>query len=124
MSAEEIIELIRSKHFGYATEQELQQQMWVLLTSSGLNVNREYRLSQRDRVDFMVTAETGNVAVECKIKGASNSIVSQLSRYAESSEVSEIILVTSKRIHIASEAFREKMILGKPLHGVWIGGFF
>jgi hypothetical protein len=123
MSAETIIELIRSKHFGYATEQELQQQMWLLLTSSGLDVIREYRLSQRDRVDFIVRTETGNVAIECKIKGASNTIVSQLSRYAESSEVAEIILVSSKRVHIASEAFREKTILGKPLFGVWIGGF-
>lgn len=122
METSEILRLIGSVRFGYATENELQQQLHELLKTTSAEVIREHRLSSRDRVDFFLKSERRNVALECKIKGSVTAITSQLARYAESEDVSEIVLVTSKRVHLAAECFREKEILGKPLYGVWIGG--
>jgi len=122
MSAQQIIAVIKSVQLGYATEAELQTQLLDLLKGEQLDVVPEFRLSARDRVDFLVNLPQCKIALECKIKGAPTTVVAQLARYAESPEVNEIVLVTSVRKHLAAEAFREREILGKPLHGVWIGG--
>lgn len=122
MDATEILKLIGGVQLGYATESELQSQLHELLKTTAFEVIREHKLSSRDRVDFYLKSERRNVALECKINGSVTSVMSQLARYAESDDVSEIVLVTSKRVHLAAEAFREKEILGKPLYGVWIGG--
>lgn len=122
METSDIVKQISSVRLGYATENQLQQQLHELLKTKNLEVIREHRLSARDRVDFLLKFEQRNVAIECKIKGSGTAITSQLARYAESDDVSEIVLVTSRRVHLAAECFREKEILGKPLYGVWIGG--
>lgn len=70
----------------------------------------------------MAKHEGRNIAIECKIKGSATSVMAQLARYAESVQVDDVILVTSRRNHLASEVFREGVILGKPLAGIWIGG--
>jgi len=69
-----------------------------------------------------VMHESRNVALECKISGSPTSVMAQLARYAESSQVDDVLLVSSRRVLLASEAFREQAILGKPLRGVWVGG--
>ena len=117
-----IITLIQSVQLGYSTEDQLQSDLHELFQRSNLDVIREFRINARDRVDFLVKAKDCNIAVECKVKGSASSVMAQVARYAESDQVSEIVLVTSKRMHLASEAFRERVILGKPLTGVWIGG--
>lgn len=123
MISDSVIRLIESVQLSYATEVGLQEQLHGLFLSARFDFTRECRLSPRDRVDFLVNTASGNIAVECKTAGAIATITRQLSRYAESSDVHEIVLVTSKRKHIAGEAFREQSILGKPLRGIWIGGF-
>ena len=117
-----IASLIQSVRLSYSTEHELQTDLHELFRQHGCDVIREFRINARDRVDFLVKAKDCNVAVECKVKGSASSVMAQIARYAESDQVSEIVLVTSKRMHLASEAFRERVILGKPLIGVWIGG--
>lgn len=122
LKSQHIITLIQSVQLGYSTEDQLQSDLHELFRRSGLDVVREFRINARDRVDFLVKSKDCNVAVECKVKGSPSAVTSQLARYAESDLVNEIVLVTSRRMHLASEAFRERVILGKPLAGVWIGG--
>lgn len=114
---------ILQTHIRYATEAEMQQDVELLLARDGFEFKREFKLSSRDRVDFLVTHESRNVALECKISGSPVSVMSQLARYAESSKIDGVLLVSSRRVLLASEAFREQEILGKPLRGVWVGGF-
>lgn len=74
------------------------------LELAGVSFEREVRLSEADIVDFMV----GSVAVEVKIKGARAQIYRQLERYAEHDNVTAILLVTSRAMHLPA------LINGKP----------
>lgn len=74
------------------------------LELAGVSFEREVRLSDADIVDFMV----GNIAIEVKIKGAKAAIYRQLERYAEHDNVSSILLVTSRSMHLPA------LINGKP----------
>ena len=62
------------------------------------------RLSDADIVDFMV----GSIAVEVKIKGAKAEIYRQLERYAAHDNVTAILLVSSRSMHLPA------LINGKP----------
>ncbi|WP_345477972.1 hypothetical protein [Nesterenkonia rhizosphaerae] len=63
------------------------------LTSAGIDHTREYRLSRRDRIDFLI----GTVGIEVKIKGSRADVIRQLGRYAESQQITELILACSMR---------------------------
>lgn len=115
-----IKQILTTHRIAFSTEDIMQQQIYQLLLPT-VDCRREVRLSGRDRIDLLTACGIG---VECKIKGSPSSIVAQLLRYAESDEVKSLILVTSKRTHLTSELFRENECLGKPLHGIWIGGAF
>lgn len=112
----EIQILLSRYNIGYATEAIMQEHVHELL-SSIVACSREVSLSTRDRID--VLTECG-IGIECKIKGSPSAIVSQLLRYAEHDRIKALILVTSKRTHLATACFQEKQILGKPLIGVWV----
>lgn len=118
----ELISIIESVQLCYTTEEIMQQQLHELFQARSIDAVKEFRLNARDRVDFLAKTMNGNVAVECKTKGSPQTVMAQLARYAESDQVQSVLLVTSRRNHLASEAFREREILGKPLAGVWVAG--
>ncbi len=116
-----MIDLIRKQlsdyRFDYSTEAKMQEQVYSLLLPI-VDCRREVILSPRDRIDLLTDCGIG---IECKVKGSAPVIVGQLLRYAEHDAVKALILVTSKRLHLTSELFREQAVLGKPLFGLWVG---
>ena len=80
---------------------------------------REFRLTDRDRPDFVVGL-VPLVAVEVKVKGSLADLTRQLFRYAEHDEVSGILVVTTRSTH------RElpTTILGRPVAVCYIGGLY
>lgn len=113
----QVMEYLSGHRIAYSTEDVMQSQVYSLLLPI-VECQREVRLSARDRIDLLTACGIG---IECKVKGSPAAIVGQLLRYAESDQVKMLVLVTSKRTHLATELFREKEILGKPLYGVWTG---
>ena len=117
--AERIIMRLSDYRLDATNEASLQRQVHELV-SEICECRPEVRLNSRDRIDFL--ADSG-VGIECKVKGSAASVVSQLLRYAESDQVNELILVTSKRLHLAMPPFQDGELLGKPLFGVWVHAF-
>lgn len=74
-----------------STEAAAHNDIAKALAAQGLDVRREVRLSDRDRIDVMV----GGVGVEVKIKGSRRDIYRQLQRYAASDQVSALVLATA-----------------------------
>lgn len=71
-------------------------------------VKREYRVSKRDRPDFMIG---GRIALEVKVQRASKlDVWRQLCRYAEHDMVEEIVLATSLAMGLPPD------INGKPVY--------
>jgi hypothetical protein len=77
-----------------------------MLEREGIQFNREYPLTAKDRVDFLV--EPG-VGLEVKTQGSPTEVSAQLLRYAK--WVNSLILVTD-RIQLIRQP---KEIGGKPL---------
>lgn len=120
-AAETVAAAIRAHRFYYATEVELQAGIAAALKHDGFDVQREYRLSDRDRVDLLVIANGGpaveHVAVEVKVKGRGIALGNQLARYAQSSEVDALVGVTNRAHHGC-----ERRYSGKPCELVRLGG--
>jgi hypothetical protein len=102
---EQIDRIIRSHHFRYTDEDQLQKGITELLEREGFEPQREVRLGRLDRVDIMV----GAIAIEVKIAGTAAAVLQQLQRYAAHDEVEALLLVTSKYQRLPEKAG------GKPL---------
>jgi hypothetical protein len=100
---------IRSYRYRFTNEKELQEGIAGALEREGIEATREVHLAPGDIPDFMV--EPG-LAVEVKVAGSPHEIMRQLSRYAASPRVSELLLVTRKAQH--AHQFPDA-IGGKPL---------
>lgn len=109
-----VVGSIHSRQFTHADESELQRGLAQAFAEDGLDAQREVRLSQRDRIDFLV----GAVGIEVKVKGSAAKVLAQLERYAESDLIDELVLVTS-RIQAAALSGE---VGGKPLRVVPILG--
>lgn len=94
--ADSLRRLLERAHLKHATEAELQVEIDDLLAEEGLVVQREARLTPTDRIDFLVE---GGVGIEVKTQGARNSVLAQLIRYAQSDQVNELVLVTTRYGH-------------------------
>jgi hypothetical protein len=93
-------------------EKCLQQAIAEALDAHGIKHQAEYRLSVTDQVDFLLD---GGVAVECKLKGSKRPIFRQLTRYANSAEVSAVLLVTNTAMGLP------ETIAGKPAYYLSLG---
>ena len=114
MSLGGIIDCIAGFRFSYANEYQLQEGLAAALSSRGWPVEREVRLGARDRIDLLV----GSVGVEVKVAGKPDSVVRQLTRYAESDDIDALVLVTSRVRHLDLPA----LINGKPVVSVSLVG--
>lgn len=86
----ELPRIISSARFRWSSEADLQNGIEQLLKSRRLTYQREVKLGDGERIDFMA----GSVGVEVKIKGTPSAVLSQLERYAP--YVSELVLVTGR----------------------------
>lgn len=110
-----ICQLCQSLSFRGSNELELQDSLEKLLRSHFSEVTREAKLSPTDRVDFLVE----RVAVEIKVDGSPMAVTRQLQKYLEHQEVDGVVLVTTRRKHLAVP----DTLAGKPVRVVWLGPF-
>lgn len=114
LDAEDICNILSAYHISTYTEAAMQSDVQSIFETCCAFV-REATLGPGERVDFLV----GRVAVECKIKGGKNEVLSQLIRYAEHDSVSAIVLVTAKANHRKIDGTE---LSGKRVHVVWVSG--
>lgn len=95
---DEDVEIIRalivSGRVSYGNEDELQQLIEKRLASLQPGVDREFRLSDHDRLDFFW--ESRGIVLEVKIKGNYAQHYQQLERYAQDPRVKGIILIRTR----------------------------
>lgn len=103
---EQIIVAMRGIRFPLKSEKVLQAALSEQFTASGIEHEREVRLSSADIVDFMF----GDIAAEVKIAGSKREIFFQLERYAEHDRVSGLILITNVPMGLPAA------IKGKPAY--------
>jgi hypothetical protein len=106
-----VVDALAAWSFTYSDEYALQDGIASALQRAGFGLEREVRLSGRDRVDLLV----GRVGVEVKVGGSPTRVLAQLRRYAESDRIDGLVLVTSQMRHrIPAE------INGKPVERVLV----
>lgn len=91
-AADRIVATLRSARFVHVDEDELQRGIAEVLSRAEIAFEREVRLSDRDRIDFLV----GGLGIEVKLAGSARSVRRQLERYAASSRVEALLLVTDR----------------------------
>lgn len=96
----------------FTDEIDLQDKLFALLDGWRFKVEREVRLSPRDRIDFVVDDHIG---IEVKIKGSKRDIYRQLERYAGFAQLHRLILVSSVAIGLPAT------IGGKPVTLISLG---
>ena len=116
MTADDICRALYNARYHYHNEKDLQQGVAQVLTSLGLAFKPEYSLAPRDRVDFFLSDDSG-ICIECKSDDSSGgttlaAVTRQLMRYSNSSEIKELILLTTMSKH---RNLPETMN-GKPLY--------
>lgn len=95
-TAAELARIIEAHPLRWTCEADLQAGIAGALASRGIHAEREVRLSDRDRVDFLV----GRVAVEVKMaREPAADVLGQLSRYGASDRVDQLLLVTTRAMH-------------------------
>jgi len=90
-----VLQALAGKRFIESDEASFQNGIALAFESAGIAFQREVRLSERDRVDFLV----GRIAVEAKIDGSLSQVTRQLHRYAQSELIDELVLVTTRLRH-------------------------
>lgn len=95
-SVDVVVDLIRSKRFRYANEDELQRGLAAALAESALSHAREAILDARNRIDFLV----GAVGIEVKVAGNRHDVARQCNRYLRFDAVQGLVLVTCRVRHL------------------------
>lgn len=103
-----IAKLISGHRFRFENEAELQTGIDQILAANNVQFLREFRLSDTDRVDFLID---GQIALEVKLATSLVAISRQLWRYSQSESIKALILVTTRQRH---RQLPEQMN-GKPL---------
>lgn len=90
--AAEVLAALQGRLYGGRVETQIQDRVGAALEGAGLMFERECRLSERDRPDFLVG---GRVVVEVKLKTPRSVVLRQLGRYAEHDRVEAIVLAST-----------------------------
>ncbi len=102
--------MLKITRFNFGNEKVFQEQVAAVLSSHGFDLRREVKLSEKDRVDFML----GTIAMELKLKGSQEVHLRQLRRYCKIEQVTSVCLVSPKVRFLPNE------LAGKPVYGVQI----
>ena len=92
MTAHELCLLLERSLRGLGDESRVQAAIEALLKRQGIEHQREFVLSPKDRIDFLV----GRVGLEVKVAGGRGAVVRQLERYAKHDCIESLVLVTTK----------------------------
>lgn len=98
--------------FNYANESELQLGIEAALLKGEFSFEKELSLDDFSRLDFFVD---GEIAIETKIGGSAAQLMRQVSRYAQSEQVTGILVITNRASHMLPRTFNGKPILVFPL---------
>lgn len=98
-----IIHLMEDLRVGVVLyESEICNRIQEILVAGGIKFQREVRIGQRSRVDFLTDS---GIAIEVK-KGKPNSskVSAQVTRYAESEKVTGVVLISERGLwsHVES----------------------
>lgn len=104
-----ILNALRKWRYRAFDEASLQRAIADVFAADGIPFDREVAIGDGDIIDFVADESIG---VEVKMKGPLNAVARQLHRYAQSARVSRLILVTTRRRHLALPA----SFNGKTLH--------
>lgn len=116
MNAAAVSKALSGFMFSASGEKALQAAVATALGEARVTFQREVELGEAGRIDFLL--EDG-VGLELKVQGSANEIAAQLSRYAASPQISELVLVTRRHIHCQLP----DSIGGKPLTVFVLSGF-
>ncbi len=114
--AERVVALLVDRVYRAPRERDLQDGIEYVLGGSGFRVEREFRLSARDRPDFLIE---GCVAVEVKMRASGSAVLSQLARYAADRRVKAIVVATPR---LSSLSGMPAEILGVPVRNAALPG--
>lgn len=92
----EISKLVRTFKIPNNTEEEMQEAMYTLLKENikDAKVEREYKITARSRLDFLVSNDTERIAIECKIDNTKRpEVYRQVRRYVEEGNITSLVLV-------------------------------
>lgn len=103
--------------FNFTSEAELQTGIEQALAASSFRVQREYRLSEADRLDFLIDDE---LVIEVKIGSSTQAVQRQLWRYAQNDLPQGFLLVTNRAGHMIPHSFNGKPCL---VHSLLDGAF-
>lgn len=98
--------LLRSYRFNFTSEEELQSAVEAIFTENQVNFAREYRLSGKDRIDFLI----GTIGLEIKVGFSYADVIRQLHRYAQSPQIEALILLTSRLQHQMPQEINGKIL--------------
>lgn len=108
---------LRGHRFSWASEEDLQRGVELVLLAGGIRAEREHQLGRAGRVDFFVPIEAERgIAIELKTQGGLGEVLRQLHRYAECPIVAGVVLVTTSLRHCVPAE-----LLGKPARRVCLG---
>lgn len=110
----DIARLVSQHHYRFAHEAELQRGIAVVFDRAGVPYVREAEIGPRERIDFLVEGAgvDGVIGLEIKTQHATNEVLRQLGRYADSPRLTALMLVTS-RLRLVSAC--PATLAGKPL---------
>lgn len=92
----ELTKLVRGFKVPINTEEEMQEAMFKLLKEhvKDAKVEREYKITTRSRLDFLVSNDTERIAIECKIDNTQRAeVYRQVRRYVEEGSITSLLLV-------------------------------
>lgn len=92
----ELTKLVRNFKIPINTEEEMQEAMFKLLKEHVKEgkVEREYKITSRSRLDFLVSNDTERIAIECKIDNTQRAeVYRQVRRYVEEGNITSLLLV-------------------------------
>ena len=111
---QEIIEKISKVKFKNLTnEKKLQYELMEVLSS--FNISKEFYLTKKDIIDFVIEKDNINIGIEIKIKGSPREIYRQIERYSKNDYLSCILLISNKSMGLPTS------INEKPLYFYNIG---
>jgi hypothetical protein len=93
-SVEDIMAALGRHGYMFSHEEQLQNAVALALEGAGIPFQREARLNEHDRIDFLV----GTIGIEVKIDGSISALVRQLFRYAHNArgDIDSLVVVVGK----------------------------
>ena len=92
----DVTKLIRNTKLPVNTEEEMQEALNSILVENikGSKVEREFKITKKSRLDFLISDGTSKIAVECKIDSTKRTeVYRQVRRYVEEGNITALVLV-------------------------------